>query len=39
MSKIGFIDKRTPMEKEKEHREYDRIAAMDEKIYKMLLGK
>ncbi|MBC8390563.1 MAG: hypothetical protein H8E13_21255 [Actinobacteria bacterium] len=39
MAKIGFIDKRTPMEKEKECREYWRITAMNEKIYKMLLGR
>ena len=39
MAKIGFIDKRTLMEKEKEYREYNRIADMNEKIYKMLLGR
>ena len=39
MGKIGFIDKRTPGEKEKEHKEYKRIAAMNGKIYKMLLGR
>jgi len=39
MAKIGFIDKCTPGEKEKECREYNRIAAMNEKIYKMLLGE
>jgi len=39
MAKIGFIDKRTLMEKEKECREYNRITAMNEKIYKMLLGR
>ncbi|MBA7545077.1 hypothetical protein ES705_37440 [subsurface metagenome] len=39
MAKIGFIDKRTPGEKEKEYREYKRISAMNEKIYKMLLGR
>ncbi len=39
MAKIGFIDKRTPEEKEKEYKEYKRIAATNEKIYKMLLGR
>ncbi len=37
MGKINFVDKRTPGEKE--CREYNRIAAMNEKIYKMLLGR
>jgi len=37
MAKIGLIDKRTPVEKEKDYREYTRIAARNEKIYKMLL--
>jgi hypothetical protein len=39
MEKINFVDKRTPGEKEKEYREYNRITAMNEKIYKMLLGR
>lgn len=39
MKKINFVDKRTPGEKEKEYREYNRIAAMNEKIYKKLLGR
>ena len=39
MKKINFVDKRTPGEKEKEYREYNRIADMNEKIYKMLLGR
>ena len=39
MAKIGFFDKRTPGEKEIEYKEYKRIAAMNEKIYKMLLGR
>jgi len=38
MAKIGFIDKRTSEEKEKENKEYKRITAMNEKIYKILLG-
>jgi hypothetical protein len=39
MAKIGFIDKRTPGEKEKEYKEYKQITAMNKKIYKMLLGR
>ncbi len=39
MKKINFVDKRTQGEKEKEYREYNRIAAKNEKIYKMLLGR
>ena len=39
MEKINFVDKRTPGEKEKEYRECNRITAMNEKIYKMLLGR
>ena len=39
MKKINFVDKRTPGEKEKEYREYNRITDMNEKIYKMLLGR
>lgn len=39
MKKINFVDKHTPGEKEKEYREYERIAAMNEKIYKMLFGR
>jgi len=35
MAKIGLIDKCTPVEKD--YREYTRIAARNEKIYKMLL--
>ncbi len=35
MEKLNFVDKRTPEEKEKEYREYKRIDAMNEKIYKM----
>ena len=37
MKKINFVDNRTSGEKE--YREYNRIASMNEKIYKMLLGR
>ena len=38
-TKTNYIDKRTPEEKEKEHKECERITAENEKIYKMLLGR
>jgi hypothetical protein len=39
MAEINYMDKRTPIQKEKEYKEYERIAAKNKKIYNMLLGK
>jgi len=39
MGDLKYVDKRTPKEKEKVHKEYKQIAAKNKKIYKMLLGK
>jgi len=39
MNKEGCIDKRTPEQKQKELRQYREVAAKNEIIFKMLLGK
>jgi len=39
MKKEGYIDKRTPEEKQKELRQYRQIAAKNEITFKMLLGE
>jgi hypothetical protein len=39
MSDLKYVDKRTPKEKEKEHKECKQIAAKNKKFYEMLLGK
>ena len=39
MADLKYVDKRTPKEKEKAHKEYKQIAAKNKKIYKMLLSK
>ena len=39
MEKLKYVDKRTLKQKEKEYKEYAKIAAKNEKIYKMLFGK
>ena len=39
MTDLKYVDKRTPKEKEKAHKECKQIAAKNKKIYKMLLGK
>ena len=39
IKKEGYIDKRTPEQKQKERRQYRQIAAKNEIIYKMLLGE
>ena len=39
MDRINYVDKRIPKEKEKEYKEYKRVAAKNEKIYKILLGR
>ncbi len=36
--KIGYVDDRTAEEKELQHKQFERIAAENEKIYKMLLS-
>jgi hypothetical protein len=39
MKKEGYIDKRTPEQKQKERRQCRQIAAKNEITFKMLLGK
>jgi len=38
MAELGIVDKRTPEEKEEQQKEFERITAENEKIYKELLG-
>jgi len=38
MAELGIVDKRTPEEKGKQRKEFERITAENEKIYKELLG-